>query len=84
MEFLACPIDKHFPLELFEIVSDAAAVKDGVLWCPECARYYPIIGEIPRLLPDDLRDRQKDISFLEQWQQRLPDKILKEGKPWHP
>ena len=84
LDILACPIDKHFPLELYEIVSDKAAVKEGILWCTICNRYYPIIEDIPVMLPDELRDKERDVTFLEQWKDKLPDKVIKEGKPWHP
>ncbi|HEU4605244.1 MAG TPA: Trm112 family protein [Nitrososphaera sp.] len=85
LDILACPIDKHYPLELFEIVSEAQTVKEGVLFCTECSRYYPIIDEIPVMLPDELREKQKDrdIDFLKKWQSKIPDKVIKQGKPWH-
>ena len=89
LDILACPIDKHYPLELIQI--DASedtnvkelVIKEGVLFCSECSRFYPIIEEIPVMLPDDLRDKEKDIQFLQKWEQKIPDKITKSGKPWH-
>ncbi|HUG95909.1 MAG TPA: Trm112 family protein [Nitrososphaera sp.] len=85
LDILACPIDKHYPLELFEIVSEAQTVKEGVLFCTKCSRYYPIIDEIPVMLPDELREKQKDrdIDFLKKWQSKIPDKVIKQGNPWH-
>jgi hypothetical protein len=35
------------------------------------------------MLPDDLRDKDKDIEFLQKWEQKIPDKITKNAKPWH-
>ena len=66
LDILACPIDKHYPLELFQIVSEDQIVKEGILFCTKCNRYYPIIDEIPVMLPDELRERQKtqDSEFL--------------------
>ena len=58
-------------------------IKEGALVCGKCGRYYPIIDDIPVMLPDELRDRQRDINFLEKWKDRLPDKVLKQGNPWH-
>lgn len=85
LDILACPIDKHYPLELFEIVSEDQIVKEGVLFCTKCNRYYPIIDEIPVMLPDELREKQKDrdIDFLKKWQSKIPDKVIKQGNPWH-
>ena len=93
LEILACPIDKHSPLELFEInihlaneslsdkqdengmalegrtdndtTFDNVIVKEGVLFCSRCSRFFPIIDEIPIMLPDELREREKDLQFLQ-------------------
>lgn len=84
LDILACPIDKHYPLELVEVqVDNEEEIKEGALVCSKCGRYYPIIDDIPMMLPDELRDRQRDINFLEKWKDRLPDKVLKQGNPWH-
>ena len=52
MDILVCPIDKHFPLDIFESKSKDEIVVEGVLFCQECSRFYPIIEEIPILMPD--------------------------------
>ena len=83
LDILACPIDKYYPLELFEIISEDQAIKQGVLFCSKCSRYYPIIDEIPIMLPDELREKQRDIDFLKKWQNKIPDKVIKQGSPWH-
>ena len=58
-------------------------VVSGILICEGCGRWYPIEEEIPRMLPDELRDRNKDLSFLSRWRSRIPEKILREGKPFN-
>lgn len=83
LDILACPIDKHYPLELFEILSEGQIVKEGTLFCTKCNRYYPIIDEIPVMLPDELREKQREIDFLKKWQGKIPDKVIKQGNPWH-
>jgi uncharacterized protein YbaR (Trm112 family) len=85
LDILACPIDKHYPLELYEVVSEGQTVKEGVLFCTKCSRYYPIIDEIPVMLPDELRKDKKDrdIELLKKWQSKIPDKVIKQGNPWH-
>jgi len=111
LEILACPIDKHSPLELFEInvhlanesssdkrslnretleeqtdndtTYDNVIVKEGVLFCSRCSRFFPIIDEIPIMLPDELREREKDLQFLLEWETKIPSKILDHGVPWH-
>ncbi len=83
LDILACPVDKHYPLELYEMQVQDQEVQEGVLFCPKCSRYYPIVEEIPVMLPDELREMQRDIDFLNQWKEKVPDKIKSQGKPWH-
>jgi uncharacterized protein YbaR (Trm112 family) len=91
LDLLACPIDKHYPLELFEINikrednndTDDIIISEGILFCNKCYRFYPIIDEIPVLLPDELREKRKDIDFLQKWQNRIPSKVINQGNPWH-
>ncbi|HEX6378007.1 MAG TPA: Trm112 family protein [Nitrososphaeraceae archaeon] len=89
LDILACPIDKYYPLELIEIdtVEDKTinenVINEGVLFCSQCSRFYPIIEEIPVMLPDELRDKEKDIQFLQKWHEKIPSKIIKNGHPWH-
>ncbi len=83
LDILACPMDKHYPLELLELnVREPDVVVDGVLLCSECGRYYPVIDEIPVMLPDNLRNRKEDLGFLEKWGARLPETVVHGGKPW--
>ena len=83
MEILVCPIDKHFPLEIFESNSKEYLVIEGALYCSECSRFYPILEEIPILLPDELRDKKQDMDFLKNNVKKFPEKIIKQGSPWH-
>jgi uncharacterized protein YbaR (Trm112 family) len=95
LDILACPIDKHYPLELFEINikndkennnvcnNSNIIITEGILFCTKCSRFYPIIDEIPVMLPDELREKQTDIDFLKQWNNKLPEKVVKHGNPWH-
>ena len=89
LDILACPIDKYYPLELIEIDTaddktiNENVIKEGVLFCSQCSRFYPIIEEIPVMLPDELRDKEKDIQFLQKWHEKIPSKIIKNGHPLH-
>jgi len=83
MEILACPIDKHSPLEIFELQTKEDVVIEGALFCNDCSRFFPIIEEIPIMLPDELRDKQKDLDFLKNNKEKLPEKIINQAAPWH-
>ena len=83
LEILACPIDKTHPLELFEIKEKDNIVSEGALFCPKCSRFYPIIDEIPIMLPDELRDKKQELEFLKNNKNKLPEKIILSSSPWH-
>jgi uncharacterized protein len=82
LDILACPIDKFYPLRLLEFTDkEPDVVVDGVLLCDKCKRFYPIIDEIPVMLPDDLRSRKEDLEFLQKWKGSIPKETLTSGKP---
>ena len=84
IDILACPMDKNHPLELFEIKEkDNSSFRRGTLFCTKCSRFYPIIEEIPIMLPDELRDKKQEIEFLKNNKGRLPEKIITKANPWH-
>jgi len=82
MEILACPIDKHYPLEL-HVFEEKEEITEGLLVCPECGRWYPISDEIPQMLPDDLREAKDDLAWLQKWKERVPESVIRSGKPFH-
>ena len=82
LDILACPIDKHYPLRLLEFsTKEPDVIVDGALLCDACHRFYPIIDEIPVMLPDDLRSTREDTEFLNKWKERLPKETVTSGKP---
>lgn len=90
LDILACPTDKNHPLELYVLKSaaedgdgDGGRVVEGALFCVKCSRFYPVIDEIPVMLPDDHRNKDEEFKFLQRWKADLPDKIINNGKPWH-
>ena len=83
MEILACPIEKNHPLELFEINQKEEVVIEGLIFCSKCSRFYPIMEEIPIMLPDDLRDKKHEMEFLNKNKDNLPEKIITKGNPWY-
>jgi uncharacterized protein YbaR (Trm112 family) len=82
MEILACPICKNPDLDLLIFDEDEVEIETGLILCSQCNRYYPIKRTIPIMLPDDLRKEEEDLAFLQNHQEHIPAKILKDGKPF--
>jgi len=82
MVILACPIDKYHPLDLlvFEVKD---VIVEGLIVCPRCNRWYPIREEIPEMLPDELRKETDDLPFLKKWKEKIPKKVVTEGRPFN-
>jgi uncharacterized protein YbaR (Trm112 family) len=60
---------------------------EGLLVCPECNRWYPIgcnVETIPELMPDELREKEKELEWLEKWRILVPENVLRKGKPFSP
>jgi uncharacterized protein YbaR (Trm112 family) len=83
MDILACPMDKYHPLELYEIKEKNNVVAEGAIFCSKCSRFYPIIEEIPIMLPDELRNKDQEMEFLKNNKKNLPEKIITMANPWH-
>ena len=76
LEILACPIDKYHPLRLIEFETKSEIIITGMLICTQCARFYPIIDEIPVMLPDELRKKEEDQAFLKKWEDKIPKDLV--------
>ncbi len=60
-------------------------VAEGLLRCPECGRWYPVgcsVESIPELMPDELREREKELEWLAKWRSLVPPVVLSDGKPF--
>src|SRR2546428_5035893 len=75
LDILACPIDKHYPLEL-HVFEEKEEFTEGLLVCTECNRRYPISDEIQQMLPDDLREAKADLEWLGKCKERMPVRVL--------
>lgn len=57
---------------------DSVEIEEGLLVCNACHHWFPICNLIPELLPDHLRNWEKDLDLLKTWEQKLPVTIFKE------
>ncbi len=58
-------------------------IESGVLFCEKCFRWFPIIDTIPQMLPDDYRDKKKELEFLKTYKNILGEEFLKQDlKPF--
>jgi uncharacterized protein YbaR (Trm112 family) len=62
--------------------NEELTIEEGILFCSKCSRFYPIIDEIPIMLPDELRDRDKDMIFLKKWRDKIPNKVIIDPRPY--
>ncbi len=95
MDVIACPAkDCRSPLRL-EVYSShniesrtglIEEIDEGLITCPKCGRWYPIIDGIVCILPDDQRmesrQRREETNFLEKWRERIDPEIIANGRPF--
>ncbi|EFD92898.1 MAG: protein of unknown function DUF343 [Candidatus Parvarchaeum acidophilus ARMAN-5] len=62
---------------------DIKAIKNGILLCKSCERWYPIINNVYTLLPDSYRNENNDKKFLIKYKTKIPDTIINNGKPFN-
>jgi SAM-dependent methyltransferase/uncharacterized protein YbaR (Trm112 family) len=61
---LGAAIERHARAATDPARNFTVEVEEGLLICAECGRWYPIIGQLPEILPDHLRTRDRDLEFL--------------------
>jgi uncharacterized protein YbaR (Trm112 family) len=58
-------------------------LKEALLTCSKCGRWYPVMDSIPHMLPDDLRKEGEDRQFLVKHSEKIPERVKKGGLPFH-
>jgi len=79
---------KEFPEDIDALYRflNLVELDSGLLVCPECGRWYPVgsaVETIPEMLPDDLREKDRDLEWMERWRGLVPSHVLEEGKPFN-
>ncbi|MBN7811208.1 hypothetical protein J0A68_09585 [Algoriphagus sp. H41] len=67
LDKLCCPFDKSdLQVQVFHETEDQQIV-EGILNCPSCERYFPIIYGIPIMTPDQYREKALELPSLKRW-----------------
>ncbi len=68
---LCCPFDKQ-DLELKIFLQDTEGnIKEGMMTCKHCKRYYPIVYGVPIMSPDEYRQPALESPILQRWENKL-------------
>ncbi|WP_026966957.1 Trm112 family protein [Algoriphagus terrigena] len=67
LDRLCCPFDKSdLQVQIFHETEDHEII-EGLLSCPSCERYFPIIYGIPIMTPDQYREKSLELPSLKRW-----------------
>lgn len=70
---LCCPFDKkELKLEVFK--EEEGEIKEALITCSHCSRYYPVIYGIPIMSPDEYRQPELEAPILKRWGCQIDDK----------
>ena len=68
---LCCPFDKQ-DLELKVFTRDTEDnIKEGMLTCKHCKRYFPVVYGVPIVSPDEYREPMLEAPILKTWENKL-------------
>jgi len=66
---LCCSFDRS-DLKLTVISKDVQGnIVEGILFCEQCRRIYPIVSGIPIMSPDEYREFKLEQPLLQRWAQ---------------
>ena len=91
-DLLACPSCRHAQFEFLSRTDSASHAGNclgdvGVLICTYCERWYPIESGIVRMLPDNIRSRASDESFIsrhfESFRPELSERLRNMQRSWN-
>ena len=64
---LCCPVDKsELQFQLFQ-ENENHDIREGLLICTQCGRYYPVIYGVPIMTPDEYREKSLEEPMLSKW-----------------
>ena len=64
---LCCPFDKgDLQIKIYNELEDGE-IHEGLLTCPACQRYFPVVYGIPIMTPDEYRQMELEQPLLQKW-----------------
>ena len=66
LDKMCCPFDKQ-DLQVTIISEIDEEIHEGIMLCPDCKRYFPIIYGIPIMTPDEYRQKGLEAPVMEKW-----------------
>lgn len=67
LQKLCCPIDKaDLHIRIF-MQDEEEEIREALLSCRQCKRYYPVIYGIPIMTPDEYREKAMEEPLLKKW-----------------
>lgn len=67
LDKLCCPFDKgDLQIKIFNELEDGE-IHEGLLTCPTCQRYFPIVYGIAIMTPDEYRQMELEQPILQKW-----------------
>lgn len=73
LDKLCCPVDKHELNSQIFAQLENGDIMEGLLTCPSCKRYYPIVYGIPIMTPDEYREKALEEPILKKWGLQLDE-----------
>lgn len=75
IDIIDCPYDHFYPLEIVVFLEDESKVKEGLLYCKNCNRCYPVREFIICMMPDKLR-KIDERKILKDYKDKIPKQIF--------
>lgn len=76
LDFVCCPACQGDLACLNPPGNTKTEIEAGLLLCKDCSQWYPIYNFIPELLPDHLRDWERDLQFIKELKPPLAKNVL--------
>lgn len=73
LDKLCCPVERHPLRSQIFAQHENGDIIEGLLTCPACKRYYPIVYGIPIMTPDEYREKALEEPILKKWGLQLEE-----------